>query len=282
MSFFCYNAFSLFIKIGAQALKYLSFFFFLFLSVNVTGKWFCEWNTLNEGAEVTLKDSPKFIKRFFYSPEDAKGQKFNLGKNELQLWKNKEGNFLRILDDRTHVLTTSLSDQQSRIVVFYGKNKHRFHCETKKFADDFDSIDLEKHDRSLKFTVKNRLFFPLEQKEEAYGMRVLFFQGKKKYESFNKLDSKLPWCSLRIKIFEEKTVIANRSESYQSARFDLLKNNDYFKTYSYTFVDPVKAKTTLKFKDYAPLSIECSYFLSHTFNKIKFKEIVGDYFDISF
>jgi hypothetical protein len=138
-----------------------------------------------------------------------------------------------------------------------------------------DSL-LEKFQNKIQFNIDRNLRFPYSQTEESGGMmRTLFFQQRKVFHNSNEMNSKMPWCSLRIQIKKNEDTIVPKRTRWSPVSMDSYSNNSYFTTYSYSFVNWNKGKKTQEGYGFSPFSFVCNVIQGSTFDYRLIRSIIG-------
>ncbi|MCP4914071.1 MAG: hypothetical protein GY909_13245 [Oligoflexia bacterium] len=265
--------------------KVLLLFLFLLISQGLLAEELndplrCEVNSAPNGTRFNEKNTKDYFKQFNYLPLAGKGKQVSLKDVNAKIWVKNNVVHLQLVHTQT-------SPQQKATASYVIGTKRMFlrmngfidfSCEalTKKVRDKEKEIAKKYENRgsNIEITIGKGIVFPLDQKEEQEGMRVVYFQKGKQYFSYNYLNQKIPWCAFRIKTLVRKTVVFYPKDKFKPTTFLIEKNDKNFDNYTYGFLDK-DGNLTGGTSSYYPFGFNCKYFSGLEMTENKFLEIVG-------
>jgi len=246
----------------------------------------CTFNIDAKKSKLTGSELKTKVKSFSFDTVKEVGKNISLGPYKLVIWdKDKFVNAKIIGGDFKKPLSLQYSLSQKVIRFNYGGDID-FQCLQNELTSAQKATGLTKDkdigtfQENLKIQVASPITFRYFQTEEVQLMRTLFFQNGKVFTDSERMERKLPWCSLRIQLNRNEDTIVQKGEVFNPITFQKQENNSYFTTYSYSFVDFNKGKKMGEKLLYSPYMFSCNILRGMTYKLDTFKSIVGDYFSL--
>lgn len=141
-----------------------------------------------------------------------------------------------------------------------------------------ETTALEKFQAGLDFIASTSLKVKYNVQASSKRMRAVIFQKGRLYtfDDDSKRDLNGNWCMLQVKLELDQDTSISEGDRWQTVQYKTLKNNSSHTIYSYSFVDPVSARVTQRFKRYVPFNLACQIKIGEVFNQKMWREITGD------
>lgn len=259
----------------------------LLISANLAAATFnCTFNIDAKKSKLNSGELKAKVKSFAFDTVKEVGKNIALGPYKLLIWdKDQFVNTKLIGGDFKKPLSLQFSLNQKVIRFNYGGDVN-FEClqnqltSAQKATDLTKDKDIATFQENLKIEVASSITFRYFQTEEVQLMRTLFFQNGKVFTDSERMERKLPWCSLRIQLNRNEDTIVKKGETFSPITFQKQENNSYFTTYSYSFVDFNKGKKMGEKLLYSPYMFSCNILRGMSYKLDTFNSIVGDYFSL--
>jgi hypothetical protein len=245
--------------------------------------------TLNKAADkktLPISEVSKNVKSLSYDVDKEVGKNIELSPYKLIIWKKSPHLNMKLIGGEfKKPLTIHFSLKQKNLRFKYGQSLD-FSCqfdgqtEAQKATQISTKKPIEIFQERVLFEVTENLTFKFNQPEESQMMRTLYFQGGKTYIDSQRMESRLPWCSLRVQLKRNEDTIVNKGEEFSPLTFQKQENNTYFTTFSYSFVDFVKGKKAGEKNLYSPFMLTCNILRGMPYKVDIFKAIVGPFLKV--
>lgn len=256
--------------------------------VNNSFKLFVIFFLLNEG--VTAKDKRDLLfckletptsKSFTYDLKDEREKGVVIGNLNLKLHKENDHLNLVIIKKKGDVPIFLKSLLTEGPINFKLERDFLLNCSYKNSIKVTPETNFDELRERFQFKVKQAMSFPSEQTEESQLMRTLFFQEGKVFLASSQLNEKMPWCFFRVQLKEKKEIQVDVGEFLLPVQYLKQSNNSYFTTYSFSFVDFVKAKKVQEKRHYSPFMVSCNWLSGAPFTVESFGFVVGKYLEVN-
>ncbi len=239
-----------------------------------------------DAKSLTASQIKEHTKSFSYNVDKEVGKNIALGPYKLIIWKKSPHMNVKFMGgDFKKPITMQFGEKQKTLRFQYGPQIN-FRCQSGGQTDAQKAIsltkdkDIDQFQENVLFTVNQNLIFPYYQPEESQRMRTLYFQSGKIYKESSDMEKKLPWCSLRIQLKRDEDTTVKAGESFTPVSFQKQENNNYFTTFSYSFVDFSKGKKAGEQHLYNPFMLNCNILRGMAYKLDTWKAVVGPYLSI--
>lgn len=246
----------------------------------------CTFNKLADAKSLTATQIKEHTKSFIYNVDKEVGKNIALGPYKLIIWKKSPHMNVKFVGGEfKSPITIQFSEKQETLRFQYGA-KLNFSCQSKgqTTAQKATSLTPEKNidqfQENVVFTTAKNLVFPYYQPEENQRMRTLYFQNGKVYKESGAMEKKLPWCSLRVQLKRDEDTTVKSGESFVPVSFQKQENNNYFTTFSYSFVDFSKGKKRGEKHLYSPFMLNCNILRGMPYKLKTWQSVVGPYLKV--
>lgn len=256
------------------------------MSVSAAPVLSCTFNKMADAKSLTASQIKEHTKSFIYNVDKEVGKNIALDPYKLIIWKKSPHMNVKFMGgDLKEPLTIQFSEKQENLLFQYGK-KINFKCQSKGMteAQKATSLTSEKNidqfQENVVFTTTQNLVFPYYQPEESQRMRTLYFQNGKIFKESTSMEQKMPWCSLRVQLKRDEDTTVKSGEVFVPVSFQKQENNNYFTTFSYSFVDFSKGKKVGEKHLYSPFMLNCNILRGMPYKLSTWQSVVGPYLNI--